>query len=87
LTSSTAWILSTSSATALDAHCVPFIARLIEADNADLVSLKVQTYAEQAMAELEWKSVTKDKPTLWDVYLRDHLIPSMEKKKLVNKDA
>jgi len=68
-----------SSATILDAHCVPFIARLMEAGNEDLVPLKVQNYAKLAMSGHQWQSVQEGKPTLWDVYLRDRLIPMSRK--------
>jgi hypothetical protein len=86
-TSTTKWILNTPSATALDAHCVPFIRRLIEADNAGIVPLEVQRYAKRAVTEPEWESITEGKPTLWNVYLRDHLIPLMQRKKMESDSA
>jgi hypothetical protein len=81
MTGSSGWVFGGPSATALDAHCVPFIARLMEAGNDNLVPLKMQDYARWAMSRDEWKSLMQGKPTLWDVYLRDHLIPLSRKGK------
>jgi hypothetical protein len=39
-----------SSATILDTHCLPFIARLMEAGHEELVPLKVKNYAKLAMS-------------------------------------
>jgi hypothetical protein len=73
------WLLEGSTPTALDAHCVTYIARLAEAGNSNLIPARLQEYAKLAMARPEWQSVTEGKPTLWNVYLRDHLIPAMQK--------
>lgn len=81
LADSSGWIFGGSSATALDAHCIVFVARLIEAENGDLVPPRLQEYARWAMSGSEWQSVMEGRPTLWTVYLRDTLIPAAAAKK------
>ena len=56
-------------ATALDAHTVPFVARLLDAGRSDLVPEAVRQYAERAMARPEWQGVTKGRPTMFQVWL------------------
>jgi glutathione S-transferase len=84
LISATGWSFGGSSATALDAYLVPFIARLTEAENGDLVPPKLQEYAQWAMDRPEWQSVMRGKPTLFSVYNRDYLIPWAREGKRVN---
>jgi hypothetical protein len=67
LSNESTWILGTSSPRALDAHCVPFIARIMEADNTELVPTEVQQYAKKAKAGPEWNSIMEGKPILWSL--------------------
>lgn len=55
--------------TVLDAHCVPFIARLLDSKESDLVPDELQAYAAKIMALPEWNDVTRGRPTHWNIKL------------------
>lgn len=62
------WIFGASvDATVLDAHIVPFIARLMDCERYDLIPDKLQKYASRVMALPEWRDVTHGRSTLWNV--------------------
>ena len=55
--------------TALDAHTVPFVARLMDWGRDELIPAEVRRYAEWAMSREEWLSVTNGKPTAFMVWV------------------
>ena len=57
--------------TLLDAHTVPFIARLLDekVNRHDLVPSKLQEYAARVMKLPEWDAVTHGRPTVWNASL------------------
>lgn len=57
-------------ATALDAHTIPFVARLMDAGRTDLIPEDVRKYAEKAMSQAEWQSITNGKPTMFEIWLK-----------------
>ena len=63
-----AWIFGNSvGPTALDAHTVVFIARLIDADRAYLINDVALKYASTHLEEPEWLGITKGNSTLHSV--------------------
>ncbi|CAN8106360.1 unnamed protein product [Discula destructiva] len=64
------WLLGQDAGpTLLDAHTVPFIARLLDArlKGDDLVPEKLREYAGRVMKRPEWDEVTRGRPTMWHV--------------------
>lgn len=57
--------------TLLDAHTVPFIARLMDdkVKRHDLVPPELQEYATRVMKRPEWDAVTHGRPTVWNASL------------------
>jgi hypothetical protein len=65
------WIFGDKTgATALDAHTIPFIVRLVDVDREDLVPKKLLNYAYEAMEGMQWLSVTEGRPTMFEVWLK-----------------
>jgi hypothetical protein len=52
--------------TVLDAHVVPFIARLRDISLEELVPPQLRGYAERILASAEWKEVMGQRATVWD---------------------
>ncbi|KAJ9608654.1 hypothetical protein H2200_006425 [Cladophialophora chaetospira] len=65
------WIFGTTEATALDAHLVPFIARLVDVGRGSMLSGKnrVLAYAERAWETHDWKQVMQGRKTVYGTYL------------------
>lgn len=60
-----AWVFGDDSGpTALDAHTVVFIARLIDAGCSHLLGDQMLAYGKQHLAGSEWSNITKGKSTL-----------------------
>jgi hypothetical protein len=51
------WLFGSSTATALDAHLLPFLVRLRECGRAELISEDLGRYADASLKTPEWKSV------------------------------
>ena len=51
--------------TVLDAHAVPFVARMLDVGRDALVPARVAAYARRVMARPEWQAVTHGRPTMW----------------------
>jgi hypothetical protein len=67
-----AWIFGNDiGPTALDAHTVPFIARLIDAGKEGLVPENLLQYTRKAMEGREWQEITSGRPTLFSLWLAD----------------
>ncbi|KAJ0110010.1 hypothetical protein J7T55_0148127 [Diaporthe amygdali] len=62
--SETAWLLSTTRASALDAHVVPLVARMLDIKQDGLVPESVAKYAASAMQGQEWNAVMQGRTTL-----------------------
>ena len=56
--------------TALDAHTVPFVARMIDAKRSNMVPATVLKYALRAMEGDAWQSVTLGRPTTPGKWMR-----------------
>ena len=61
--SSTNWLFSLHQASALDAHLVTFIARLLDVGRSNLVPKRVLEYAKKAWEGEEWKGVMQGRST------------------------
>lgn len=57
--------------TALDAHTVVFIARLFDANRADLMTEDIQEYGQSIMPQPAWKSVMDGRPTLHSLWVKE----------------
>ena len=57
-------------ATALDAHVIPWILRLVEVGRADLIPVELQKYAAKAAEGPAWQSVSMGGPTLEEPWLK-----------------
>ncbi len=70
------WIFGDDvSPTLLDAHLVPFIARLLDAGREDLVPPVLKSYAAKVMETAEYQEVTRGRATLWNIsYGHVHLL-------------
>lgn len=62
--SKTAWLLSTTRPSALDAHVVPLVARMKDLNQDSLVPDSVAKYAASAMQGQEWNAVMQGRTTL-----------------------
>jgi hypothetical protein len=59
------WIFgSATGPTALDAHVIPFIARLLDADHEDIIPENVLKYAKRHLRDKPWLDLTEGKPTI-----------------------
>lgn len=58
------WLFGLSQPTALDAHLVVFIARMRDVGRDDLISERLNQYADFAMGLPEWKSVLQGRKTM-----------------------
>lgn len=59
------WIFGAATGpTALDAHVVVFLARLVEAGRSNLVTDDLKLYLTYHLSGEAWQSVSKGKPTL-----------------------
>lgn len=65
------WIFGTSEPTALDAHMVPFLARLVDVGRGGMFEEKsrVKRYAERAFQSDTWKEVMLGRRTVYGTYL------------------
>lgn len=61
------WLFGLSHATALDAHLIPFIARMLDTHRGYLVPESLLKYAEHAIAQKEWKDIIRGKSTMYAV--------------------
>lgn len=55
--SHTAWLFSLPEASALDAHLIAFIARMLDVGRQDLVPEVLKQYATKAMFGTEWSAL------------------------------
>lgn len=63
------WLFGTSNPTALDAHLVPFIARLLDVGRKAMLSGKVLAYAKRALESEIWKEAMQGRKTVYGTYL------------------
>jgi hypothetical protein len=56
--------------TALDAHTVVFIARLLDAKREHLIPADVLAYGRPKLQGTEWLGITKGNPTLHSLYVK-----------------
>jgi hypothetical protein len=63
------WIFGTAEPTALDAHVVPFIARLLDVGRDGMLQDRVRAYAERAFKAEAWKEVMQGRRTVYGTYL------------------
>ena len=65
------WIFGSADATALDAHVVPFIARLLDVGREAIFAdkAKVRAYAQRAFETDAWKDVMQGRKTVYGTYL------------------
>lgn len=54
--------------TALDAHTVVFLARLIDAGRANLIGHDMLEYAEQNLQKIDWTGIVKGRSTLHSLW-------------------
>ncbi|CAM1500407.1 Fc.00g095690.m01.CDS01 [Cosmosporella sp. VM-42] len=59
------WIFGTEFATALDAHLIIFLARLLDVERAYLMPKTIQTYAEAVMNLKLWTSFMQNRGTMY----------------------
>jgi hypothetical protein len=64
LSSAGPWLFGLDKATALDAHLVVFVARLMDVGRGDIVPGPIKEYAETAMKGKEWESVMQGRSTI-----------------------
>ncbi|KIX03226.1 uncharacterized protein Z518_06778 [Rhinocladiella mackenziei CBS 650.93] len=57
------WLFGLSRPTALDAHLVTFIGRMLDVNRKDLIPNRLMKYAEDAWAGSEWQRVMQGRPT------------------------
>lgn len=63
------WIFGTEDPTALDAHVVPFVARLIDVGRHWMLQDRVRAFAEHAFDADAWKEVMQGRKTVHATYL------------------
>lgn len=61
--SQTGWLFNFDKPSALDAHLVVFIARMMDINRGDLVPEALKGYAAKAMNGTEWKEVMQGRTT------------------------
>lgn len=64
LSSDGEWLFGLEQASALDAHLVPFIARMRDVGRYEIVPSSLQKYAEEAQKTEEWKTVMQGRSTV-----------------------
>lgn len=69
--SASTWIFGTSEPTALDAHMVPFLARLVDVGRGGMFQDKerIKSYAERAFQSKTWMEVMQGRKTVYGTYL------------------
>ena len=65
--SKTGWLLGFDNPSALDAHFIVFIARMLDIRRDDLITEKLKEYASKAMESAPWKEVMQGRTTLASV--------------------
>ena len=69
-TGSSEWLFGTEiGATALDAHTLAFVARLLDARREDLVPRGVRVWADRLMTGEAWQKITGGRGTLFEVWI------------------
>ncbi|OAL27736.1 hypothetical protein AYO22_03402 [Fonsecaea multimorphosa] len=63
------WIFGSEDPTALDAHVVPFAARLIDVGRQGMLPDRVRAYADRAFDAEPWKEVMQGRKTVYGTYL------------------
>jgi hypothetical protein len=63
-TSKGKWLFGLQQATALDAHLIPFIARIRDVGREDIIPEALGAYADRVMAEKEWQDVMGGRKTM-----------------------
>lgn len=63
-TSRSGWLLGLEKPTAVDAHLISFLNRLLDRKREDLVPERLQLYALKAKSEKAWNSVMQGRNTL-----------------------
>lgn len=63
------WIFGTRDPTALDAHVVPFIARLLDVGRQGMLQDRVRAYSERAFDAEAWKELMQGRKTVHGTYL------------------
>ncbi|KAL2426902.1 hypothetical protein ABEF95_002157 [Exophiala dermatitidis] len=63
------WIFGTQEPTALDAHVVPFLARLLDVGRNNMLSTRLEKYAEHAFAGNAWTEVIDGRRTMYGTYM------------------
>lgn len=58
------WLMSLPIATALDAHLIVFIARMLDIGNSDIIPERLKEYAARAMNEPAWKNTMQGRKTM-----------------------
>ncbi|KAF2171452.1 hypothetical protein M409DRAFT_18569 [Zasmidium cellare ATCC 36951] len=62
-TSRTSWLFDLERPSALDAHLVVFIARMLDIGRGDVIPAALRAFAEKAMSGSEWQQVMQDRST------------------------
>ena len=62
------WIFATQDATALDAHVVPFLCRLLDVGRWSMLDKTVQSYATRVFELPVWKDFMAGKTTVYKAY-------------------
>ncbi|OQV04058.1 Glutathione S-transferase, domain-containing protein [Cladophialophora immunda] len=63
------WIFGTADPTALDAHVVPFVARLMDVGRQGMLQDRVRAYAERAFDAEAWREAMQGRRTVHATYL------------------
>ena len=63
------WMFGTKYPTALDAHVVPFIARLLDVGRERMLGDTVRLYAENIFQEEAWRKTMQGRKTVFSKYL------------------
>ncbi|KIM96717.1 hypothetical protein OIDMADRAFT_182909 [Oidiodendron maius Zn] len=63
------WIFGSLEPTALDAHTIPFLARLFDVGREDMVSERLKTYACRAFKTKAWIDMMGGRKTVFSAYL------------------
>lgn len=66
--SSSPWIFGTKDATALDAHVVPFLCRLLDVGRGQMLEERVHSYAARVFQLPLWKDFMQGKRTVHKAY-------------------
>ena len=62
--SSTSWLFDLPHPTALDAHLIVFIARMLDVNRGEIIPERLKKYAAQVMETNEWESVMQGRGTV-----------------------